>query len=75
MTVRNWNKTLEDLWSFRDIIQSIAVVPVGLTGHRNGLENILPYDKESSAQGYRSGRERWQTFFKKNLGTSFYIYS
>lgn len=64
------DKTLEDLWSFRDIIQSIAVVPVGLTGHRNGLENILPYDKESSAQVIDQV-EKWQYFFKRTLGTSF----
>ena len=67
---RELDKTLEDLWSFRDIIQSIAVVPVGLTGHRQGLENILPYDKESSAQVIDQ-LERWQAFFKKNMGTAF----
>ena len=67
---RELDKTLEDLWSFRDIIQSIAVVPVGLTGYRQGLENILPYDKESSAQVIDQ-LERWQAFFKKNMGTAF----
>jgi len=64
------DKTLEDLWSFRDIIQSIAVVPVGLTGHRNGLETIIPYEKESATQVIDQV-ERWQKFFRKNLGTAF----
>lgn len=63
------DKTLEDLWSFRDIIKSIAVVPVGLTGYRDGLENIVPYDKESAAQ-LIDQVERWQRFFKKNIGTA-----
>ena len=62
-------KTLEDLWAFRDIVQSIAVVPVGLTGHREGLENILPFDKESSNRVIDQV-ERWQTYYKDKIGTA-----
>ncbi len=63
------DKTLEDLWSFREIIKSIAVVPVGLTGHRDGLENLLPYDKDSSNLVINQV-ERWQALFREKLGTS-----
>ena len=63
------DKTLEDLWSFHDIIQSIAIVPVGLTGHRQGLEEILPYDKGSSNQ-LIDQVEVWQAFFKDKLDTA-----
>ncbi|NLJ39999.1 MAG: DUF512 domain-containing protein [Clostridiales bacterium] len=61
---KNLDKTLTDLWGFRDIIQSIAVVPVGLTGHREGLFNILPYDKGSSVSVIEQ-IEKWQNFFKE----------
>ena len=63
------DKTLEDLWSFHDIIKSIAIVPVGLTGHRQGLEEILPYDKGSSNQ-LIDQVEVWQAFFKDKLDTA-----
>lgn len=63
------DKTLKDLWEFRDIIKSIALVPVGLTGHREGLEPILPYDRESSNQVIDQ-LERWQAFFRERMGTA-----
>ncbi len=63
------DKTLEDLWSFHDIIKSIAVVPVGLTGHREGLEPITPYDRESSNQVIDQV-ERWQDFFRQRIGSA-----
>ena len=51
---RNWNdgdelkSTLEDLIKFCPQVGSIAVVPVGLTAHREGLTELLPFDKESA---------------------------
>lgn len=32
-----------------DGVQSVAVVPVGLTGHRQGLEEVVPVDKASAS--------------------------
>ncbi|MBS1272046.1 MAG: hypothetical protein MAGBODY4_01183 [Candidatus Marinimicrobia bacterium] len=44
------DKTLEDLYQFREKLMSVAVVPVGLTKHREGLaelESVSPeYAKE-----------------------------
>ncbi len=50
-----WNDGEELVRTFRDLIplypavQSIAVVPVGLTDHREGLTQISPFTKESAA--------------------------
>ena len=40
------NKTLEDLYHYYPTVQSCAIVPVGLTGHRKGLMEIKSADKE-----------------------------
>lgn len=40
--------TLEKLGELYPAVQSIAAVPVGLTCHRDGLENLDPFTKEKS---------------------------
>ncbi len=51
---RDWNdgeelkSTLEDLIKLCPSVGSIAVVPVGLTAHREGLTVLRPFDKESA---------------------------
>ncbi|MGI6188914.1 MAG: DUF512 domain-containing protein [Clostridiales bacterium] len=73
---RNWNdgahldQTLADLWNLRTIVQSVAVVPVGLTKHREGLVDILPYDAVSAARVLEQV-ERWQSKCRKEGNTSF----
>ena len=42
--------TLEDLQSLRPMLKSVAVVPVGLTKHREGLYPLIPVDKEKARQ-------------------------
>lgn len=39
-------KSLYDLATLSPYIKSISVVPVGLTGHRNGLYDLEPFEKE-----------------------------
>ncbi len=73
---RDWNdgaeleRTLSDLWSLRSIVNSVAVVPVGLTKHRHGLESILPFDAESAAKVLEQV-ERWQEMCRSQIGTAF----
>ncbi|NLM06466.1 MAG: DUF512 domain-containing protein [Tissierellia bacterium] len=43
-------KTIKDLESFYPYVESVAVVPVGLTKHREGLTDLKAYDKESSEE-------------------------
>ncbi|MBP3386917.1 MAG: DUF512 domain-containing protein [Clostridia bacterium] len=40
-------KTLLDLRELFPQVQSVAVVPSGITSHRDGLEKLIPFDKES----------------------------
>ena len=53
---RDWNdgeelkRTLEDLIKLCPQVGSIAVVPVGLTSHREGLTQLRPFDKESAIE-------------------------
>ncbi len=43
-------RSLNDLAKLAPNIESIAAVPVGLTDHREGLENLRVYTKEESAK-------------------------
>ena len=51
---RGWNdgeqlkKTLLDLVHLHPAVGSVAVVPVGLTKHREGLTPLAPFDKQSA---------------------------
>lgn len=63
------DKTLADLASLGDSLQSIACVPVGLTRFRKSLDlpYIRPCDKENSRKLLEQA-ERWQKHFKETLG-------
>jgi putative radical SAM enzyme (TIGR03279 family) len=43
-------RTLTDLGELYPALQSIACVPVGLTGHREGLTELRPFTKEEAAE-------------------------
>lgn len=64
------DRTLSDLWQYRDIIESIALVPVGLTKYRKGLENIESFDSKS-ANNVLSQLDIWQYRALENLGRRF----
>ena len=44
------NKTINDLSKLYPRLNSISVVPAGLTKYRKKLFKLIPYDRESSAQ-------------------------
>ena len=46
-------KTLWDLWSLAPEARSVAVVPVGLTKHRDGLYPLKPMTKEDAREAIR----------------------
>ncbi|MBR5152549.1 MAG: DUF512 domain-containing protein [Clostridia bacterium] len=60
--------TLQKLGELGENIESISVVPVGMTDHREGLETLRGFDKESSHQVLNQ-LERWQQKFLDTLGT------
>lgn len=43
-------RTLDDLMTLAESIQSIAAVPAGLTSHRQGLYRLEAYDQKSAAE-------------------------
>ncbi|HBL84433.1 MAG TPA: radical SAM protein [Clostridiales bacterium] len=42
--------TMDDLKSLFPSIQSVAIVPSGITKYRKGLVKLIPYDKQASAE-------------------------
>ncbi len=75
----DWNdgaeldRTLEDLWRLRHSIQSVAVVPVGLTGHRENLDIVQAFTPAQAAEVVDQ-IERWQEYFRSEIGTG-YVYA
>ena len=63
-------KTLTDLAALRPAAQSVAVVPVGLTGFRQGLYPLRPFTREE-ADGVLRQISRWQKKCWKEMGTRF----
>ena len=47
------SKTIEELISFGSCINSVSIVPVGLTRHRQGLTELQPFDKHLAVQTIR----------------------
>lgn len=43
-------RTIRDLSSLKNSVKSLAIVPVGLTKHRENLPKLEPFDKERSLQ-------------------------
>ncbi len=64
------DRTLSDLEEFCFEIESLSIVPVGLSKYREGLYELKPFDKESSKQ-LISQVEKWQKKFKEKVGTNF----
>jgi putative radical SAM enzyme (TIGR03279 family) len=62
------DKTLDDLSDLIPSLNSISVVPVGLTRFRDNLTRIQPYDKKS-ALSVISQVEKWQQVFRKRTGS------
>ena len=70
----NWNdkaeldRTLEDLGKLGESLESVSVVPVGLSAHRENLEPLVGFDKESSLAVIEQV-EKWQKKFLDMHGT------
>jgi len=63
-------KTLSDLARYHPHVRSVAVVPVGLTQHRDGLTPIKPVTKEY-AQSFLRLADAYAAEFRQRLGTHF----
>ncbi len=73
---KGWNdgeeleKTMHDLAAFLPEMQSLSVVPVGLTKFREGLAELEVFSKEDSLQVLDT-IHRWQNIFLTHYGTRF----
>ncbi len=63
-------RTISDLAQFGDCIESLSIVPVGITDHRAGLTELESFDAESSAEVIEAV-EKWQKKFSDELGINF----
>ena len=52
-------RSIEDLAKYLPVMESVSVVPVGLSKYRDGLYPLKPFDRESAAQVLEI-IERWQ---------------
>lgn len=62
------DRTLKDLGDLGYSMESISIVPVGLSNHRQGLTSLTGFDKQS-AQAVIDQVSRWQAKFLDTLGT------
>jgi len=73
---KNWNdgeeleRSLRDLYQYLPSLQSVSVVPVGLSKFRDGLEPLEPFSKED-AKKVIAQIEKWQKKAFEEFGLHF----
>ncbi len=63
-------KTIADLYAMADRMQSVSIVPVGLTKHRRELTTLRPL-APAEARELVGQVERWQARFRDEVGRGF----
>lgn len=63
-------RTIRDLSTFIPNMESVSVVPVGLSAHREGLYPLVPFEQED-AREVIACIERWQRRLYEEYGTHF----
>ena len=59
-------RSLNDLAQFVPALESIALVPVGLTGHRDGLYPLSPYTQEKARAVIETANKFGEKFLKEH---------
>ena len=78
--VPGWNdgehlqKTMEDLAALSPAVNSVSIVPVGLTRHRAGLTELSPFDK-AGAQAVIAQVEDYARLCREEHGSSLFFCS
>jgi len=65
-------KTIKDLYHFRESIKSVAIVPVGLTKHRKRLPQIRGVDSNYASKLIRHSRTWNRNYF--NIEGDYFVY-
>jgi len=63
-------KSYRDLVDLSDYVEDMAIVPVGITKHKDGLPDLRLFDRES-AETVVETVTRWQEDCRRRLGRSF----
>lgn len=64
------DRTIADIYSLGDAVESLSIVPVGLSDFRDNLTEIEPFDKESSLAVIKQV-SKWQMKIKEERGINF----
>ncbi len=64
------DRTIRDLVGYMPYMQSLSVVPVGLTKYREGLYPLEPFEKED-ARAVIAIVEKWQDYCMEHYGVHF----
>lgn len=64
------DRTISDLGKFLPYMESLSVVPVGLTKYREGLAPLELFEKEDAGKVLKQ-IHKWQDYFRENYGTTF----
>lgn len=64
------DKTISDIYSLGDAVESLSIVPVGLSDFRDDLTEIKPFDKESSLAVINQV-SKWQKKIKEERDINF----
>ena len=59
------DNTIEDIWNYRKNVRSMAVVPIGLTKHRDGLTKIDPVTPDYAREMLKNGA-KWDDKFPRS---------
>jgi putative radical SAM enzyme (TIGR03279 family) len=62
------DRTIGDLEEYLPSLESVSIVPVGLTKFRQGLYPLEPFDKESARELLKQVH-RWQNYYLERHGT------
>lgn len=61
-------RTIQDLTAYLPLLQSVSVVPVGMTKYREGLTELAPFEKEDAIR-VLAIVSKWQERIYKRFGT------
>ena len=61
-------RTIHDLTAYLPLLQSVSVVPMGMTKFREGLAQVEPFDKEDAVEVIGIIK-KWQDIILKHYGT------
>ena len=64
------DRTISDLGKFIPHMESLSIVPVGLTKYREGLAPLKLFGKEDAKKVLKQ-IHKWQDYFRENYGTTF----